>query len=109
LRIKKDDEHGLSNLLTGNVKVGDCLVKTSFGFDLVAGGAIPPNPAELIVSDSMQALLDSAAKHYDYIICDAPPVGIITDAAALSSLCDGVLRSDLISTISEYPKTTSLK
>ena len=27
----------------------------------------------------------------DYIICDAPPVGIITDAAALSPLCDGVL------------------
>ena len=28
---------------------------------------------------------------YDYIICDAPPVGVITDAAALSPLCDGVL------------------
>lgn len=91
LHMKKDDKHGLSNLLTGNVKVGDCLVKTKYGFDLVAGGAIPPNPAELISSDSMQALLDSAAMHYDYIICDAPPIGIITDAAALSPLCDGIL------------------
>ena len=91
LRIMKDNKVGLSNLLSGNVKVGDCLIKTQYGFDLIAGGHVPPNPAELISSDAMRDLLDVAAKHYDYIICDAPPVGIITDAAALSPLCDGVL------------------
>lgn len=91
LRITKDIKHGLSNLLLGNVKVGDCLIKTQFGVDVIAGGPIPPNPTELIASDSMRDLLNVAAQHYDYIICDAPPVGIITDAAALSPLCDGVL------------------
>jgi capsular exopolysaccharide synthesis family protein len=91
LRIMKDNKLGLSNLLTGSVKVGDCLIQTDFGFDLIAGGPVPPNPAELIGSDAMRDLLNVAAKHYDYIICDAPPVGIITDAAALSPLCDGVL------------------
>ncbi len=91
LQIANDANQGLSNLLSGNVKVGDCLINTQYGFDLIAGGPIPPNPAELITSDSMRDLLNIAAKHYDYIICDAPPVGIITDAAALSPLCDGVL------------------
>lgn len=91
LRIMKDNKLGLSNLLSGNVKVGDCLIQTQFGFDLIAGGPVPPNPAELIGSDAMRDLLTVAAKHYNYIICDAPPVGIITDAAALSPLCDGVL------------------
>lgn len=91
LRIMKDTKLGLSNLLSGNVKVGDCLIKTQYGFDAITGGPIPPNPAELIASDSMRDLLNVAAQHYDYIICDAPPVGIITDAAALSPLCDGVL------------------
>jgi len=91
LRLTNDAKQGLSNLLSGNVKVGDCLIKTQYGFDLIAGGPIPPNPAELITSDSMRDLLNIAAQHYDYIICDAPPVGIITDAAALSPLCDGVL------------------
>lgn len=91
LRIAKDSKSGLSNLLSGNIKVGDCLIKTQYGFDVIAGGAIPPNPAELIGSDAMRNLLNVAAQHYDYIICDAPPVGIITDAAALSPLCDGVL------------------
>lgn len=91
LRIVNNANQGLSNLLSGNVKVGDCLLKTQYGFDLITGGPIPPNPAELITSDAMRDLLNIAAKHYDYIICDAPPVGIITDAAALSPLCDGVL------------------
>ena len=91
LRLVKDAKKGLSNLLSGNVKVGECLVKTEYGFDTITGGPIPPNPAELIGSDAMGDLLNVAANHYDYIICDAPPVGIITDAAALSPLCDGVL------------------
>ena len=91
LRLKRDANSGLSTLLTGDVKVGDCLINTNFGFDLIPGGTIPPNPAELIASDRMRELLDVAAKHYDYIICDTPPVGVITDAAALSPLCDGVV------------------
>lgn len=91
LGMNNQIELGLSSLLSGNVKVGDCLTKTKYGVDLIAGGPIPPNPAELITSEAMKDLLKVALNHYDYIICDTPPVGVITDAAALSSLCDGVL------------------
>lgn len=91
LRLKMDAGLGLSTLLTGDVKVGDCLITTEQGVDVIAGGLIPPNPAELIGSDAMRELLQVASRQYDYVICDTPPVGIITDAAALSPLCDGVL------------------
>ena len=91
MRIKKDHNAGLSTLLTSDAKVGDCMIKTEHGVDVIPGGPIPPNPAELITSDGMRELLNVAAKHYDYIICDTPPVGVITDAAAFSPLCDGVL------------------
>lgn len=91
LRLKKDPNMGLSTLLNGDVKVGECLLRTEYGIDVISGGPIPPNPAELIGSDAMRELLKIAAERYDYIICDAPPVGVITDAAALSPLCDGVL------------------
>lgn len=91
LRLKMDAGLGLSTLLTGDVKVGDCLITTEQGVDVIAGGLIPPNPAELISSDAMRELLQVASRQYDYVICDTPPVGIITDAAALSPLCDGVL------------------
>ena len=49
------------------------------------------NATELIQSEVMQTLLKSVEEHYDYIIMDTPPVGVITDSAALSSLCDGVI------------------
>ena len=91
LQVANDTNQGLSNLLSGNARVGDCMTRTQVGVDLISGGTIPPNPAELIASEAMRDLLNVAAQHYDYIICDAPPVGIITDAAALSPLCDGVL------------------
>lgn len=91
LRLKMEAELGLSTLLTGEVKVGDCLMTTEQGVDVIAGGLIPPNPTELIGSEAMKELLQVASQRYDYVICDTPPVGIITDAAALSPLCDGVL------------------
>lgn len=91
LRLKKDPLMGLSTLLNGEMKVGECLLNTECGIDVIPGGPIPPNPVELISSGSMKGLLQEAMEHYDYIICDAPPVGIVTDAAELSPLCDGVL------------------
>lgn len=91
MRLKSQNNFGLPSLLTGEAKVGDCLIHADCGVDVIAGGPIPPNPAELIGSEAMRELLRVAAQRYDYIICDAPPVGVITDAAALSPLCDGVL------------------
>lgn len=91
LRLTMRAGIGLSTLLTGEVKVGDCLMTTEQGVDVIAGGLIPPNPAELIGSEAMRELLQVASQRYDYVICDTPPVGVITDAAAMSPLCDGVL------------------
>ena len=91
LHIRTDASRGLSTLLTGQVKVRDCLKTTEQGVDVIGSGLVPPNPTELICSDAMRELLQDMSKQYDYVICDTPPVGIITDAAALSPLCDGVL------------------
>ena len=59
--------------------------------DVLLSGTMPPNPAELLSSPQMKELLDRLSDRYDYIICDTPPVGIVTDAAALSQFCDGVI------------------
>ena len=91
LSLQQEQPTGLSALLNGDVKIGECLVRTTFGVDVIADGPIPPNPAELIKSDAMQSLIRGSEAYYDYIIFDTPPVGVITDAAALSSLCDGVV------------------
>ncbi|MBQ7769455.1 MAG: CpsD/CapB family tyrosine-protein kinase [Oscillospiraceae bacterium] len=91
LKLEQENETGLSALLNGSVKITDCLIRTEYGVDVIANGPTPPNPAELIKSDAMHSLLKGAENHYNYIIFDTPPVGVITDAAALSPLCDGIL------------------
>ncbi len=59
--------------------------------NILCGGTIPPNPAELLSSSKMSVLLDSLCQEYDYILLDTPPVNLVADAIALSALSDGVI------------------
>ncbi len=61
------------------------------GLDCLTSGSIPPNPAELLASESMKELLDDLSRIYDYILLDTPPVTVVTDAAALSRYVSGVM------------------
>ena len=56
--------------------------------DLIFSGAIPPNPAELLMNDRMKALLKSMEGEYDYIIVDTAPTMIVTDTLLISPLAD---------------------
>ena len=55
---------------------------------LIGSGPIPPNPAETLMSDRTAVLLEDLKSQFDYIIMDAPPVGIITDAQILADVAD---------------------
>jgi len=58
---------------------------------IVSSGPIPPNPAETLMSDRTSLLIDTLKKQFDYIIIDAPPIGIIADAQLLASYADVTL------------------
>lgn len=90
LNIKRDPEKNVATVLAGLAELEDSIVETVHGFDALLGGVTPPNPAELIGSQEMVKLMDQALEKYDFVICDTPPVGLVTDAAALGALCDGV-------------------
>jgi len=59
--------------------------------DLIQAGAIPPNPAELLLHPRAEQLMEQLKSQYDYILMDAPPVGIVTDAQLLSRYADACL------------------
>ncbi|HEX6308925.1 MAG TPA: polysaccharide biosynthesis tyrosine autokinase [Longimicrobiales bacterium] len=59
--------------------------------DFLSGGVHPPNPAELLASDRMKALLEECRSRYDSVIIDAPPLNLVTDASLIGALSDGVL------------------
>lgn len=93
LGARKDHNRmGLSAVLIGQSEMEDVIFShAAYGVDYILGGSLPPNPAELLGSEKMEQILNTARQKYDYVICDTPPVGTLTDAAVLSRFCDGVL------------------
>lgn len=80
---------GLSHFLSGRVEVKDVIVKTQQdGLYMIFAGVVPPNPAELLGTKKLEALLEGARKAYDYVIIDAPPLGNVIDAAVIARSCD---------------------
>ena len=93
LRFENKSMKGLTSLLAGTSKLedGNIFSHHKLKFDFIPAGAIPPNPAELLASPMMNDLLKALEMGYDYIIMDTPPVGVVTDAAALSRFSHGVI------------------
>ncbi|AWX45815.1 Tyrosine-protein kinase CpsD [Flagellimonas maritima] len=52
--------------------------------DIIYSGKIPPNPAELLMSDRVGKLLDEVSKIYDYVIVDTAPLMVVTDTLLIS-------------------------
>jgi non-specific protein-tyrosine kinase len=63
----------------------------SLGLDLLVCGPVPPNPSELLSSQSMGALIRSASAEYSFIILDSSPMLALADSRILAPLVNGVL------------------
>lgn len=92
---------GLSQYLTGQKRAEEVIYGTNVeNFDILFSGPYAPNPAELFESSLMRELLEEAAKHYDYVLVDTPPVGSLIEGAIIAQYCDGailVIKSGAIS------------
>jgi capsular exopolysaccharide synthesis family protein len=84
-----DNSQGLTNFLAGDMKPFEITQMTSFsGLFVIPSGPLPPNPAELLGSAKMAALLDLAKEKFDYVVLDGPPVLGLADAPLLGSIAD---------------------
>jgi len=52
--------------------------------DVLLSGKVPPNPAELLMSDRMKPLFDKVSSQYDYVIVDTAPAMLVTDTLLFS-------------------------
>ena len=81
---------GLTDVLIGRAELADVLQKWGRTYLYVLpSGRIPPNPSELLGSRNMEHLLSTLASEVDYVIVDAPPVLLVTDAAVISKFTGG--------------------
>jgi capsular exopolysaccharide synthesis family protein len=83
---------GLTTVLIGTIELEDAVQESPVdNLRVLASGAIPPNPSELLQSRTMTEIVERARKEYDVIVIDAPPLLPVTDAALLASQADGAL------------------
>ena len=92
-RLALEQAPGLSNLLANLCSPEEALRETSYfsNWYVMPSGDIPPNPSELLGSARMEELLDKLSRSFDFIILDLPPIGIVSDALAVSTITDGLL------------------
>ncbi|BAI97050.1 protein-tyrosine kinase [Sphingobium sp. TA15] len=77
---------GISELMTGQAKMDQVIVDSGVpGVSLLPCGAIPPSPAELLVTPAIDSLLATVRERYDTVLIDAPPVLGLSDACLLAS------------------------
>ena len=85
-------EPGLTDILIGTSAAREAIRPNVIqGLDVLPGGALPPNPSELLGSEAMRRLLGELRAQYDTIIFDTPPALAVTDATVLGTNADAVI------------------
>jgi capsular exopolysaccharide synthesis family protein len=87
-----DRRVGLSSFLTGTATL-EAVIRQTFipNMFFISSGPVPPNPAELLTSARIRALLEELRTKFDRIIIDSPPVATVTDTSILANMVDGVI------------------
>lgn len=87
-----DPAIGLTTALVGKTEIHDAIqVHEASGLHVLASGAKPPNPTEILQSKITQDLIRRLRSSYDMVIIDAPPLLPVADASVLAKLADGVI------------------
>ncbi|WP_339609693.1 polysaccharide biosynthesis tyrosine autokinase [uncultured Planktosalinus sp.] len=85
---------GVTNFLIGeSTNLEQYARKTTLSpkLDVISSGPIPPNPAELWMSESTGMFFDVLKEHYDYVIVDTAPCLLVTDTLLISKYADTTL------------------
>ena len=82
-------DKGLSTIIIRKSTIEESIFKTAIpDMDSILCGPVPPNSSELVLSERVKDILQYGREHYDYVIVDTPPLGLISDALILMSLAD---------------------
>jgi len=101
-------ERGLSEVVSGSLTLGQALHRDVVpGLDFLSTGVLPPNPSEVLGASSALELLREAARQYELVLIDTPPVLAVADAALLAVHVGAVFlvaRAD-VTTLGELQET----
>ncbi|MGB0880109.1 MAG: polysaccharide biosynthesis tyrosine autokinase, partial [Polaribacter sp.] len=88
-----ENKKGVTNYLTDrNLKLDDIKfnIPELGSLDIISSGIIPPNPAELLISEGVERLFNEVKNYYyyDYVIVDTAPINLVTDTLLISKYAD---------------------
>ncbi|MBQ1938285.1 MAG: polysaccharide biosynthesis tyrosine autokinase [Bacteroidales bacterium] len=85
----QSSDRGVSTFLNGkDDKLGELILSIDNQLDLLPAGNLPPNPAELLLSDKFEKMVQALREKYDYIFFDCPPIDIVADTSIIARQTD---------------------
>ncbi len=98
----RETVRGVTDILMGEISIDEIMITPGFdNFYFIPGGAVPPNPADLIESQRISQFIEEAKDEYDMVLFDTAPLLSAVDPAILATKVDGVL---LVYRIGTVPK-----
>lgn len=93
LTIERSKKGVVNYLVDPELSLADVIRNTGAhpNLDILTSGPKPPNPGELILSPRLRTMLDELRNTYDFIIIDAPPVGLVADALQMKDLAQATM------------------
>ncbi len=83
---------GLAHVLTGKATLEKAICNCeSLNLSVLVAGDVVANPSTLFDQDAMKAIVETLKSQFDYVILNAPPVSVVTDASILGQYVDGAL------------------
>ena len=88
------DKRGITTFISGNDSSYEALEEqivhsvANNNLDVLPAGIIPPNPSELISREQLDRAVELLKEHYDYILLDTPPVGLVSDTLSIGRVAD---------------------
>lgn len=85
-------QFGIHALLSGRASLEQTIVPTQYE-NLMFLDCEPniPNPPDILASRRFASMVSTLSREFDFVIFDAPPVGVFVDAAIIGSVADGTL------------------
>ena len=88
------NQAGFTDYIAGNdMTINQIIKKSEFhsNLDIMVSGAIPPNPAELLMLPKVETVFEELRKQYDYIIVDTAPSMLVADSILINKYADSTL------------------
>ena len=88
------DKKGITDFLSGSDLSYEALeAQITHGvvnknLDVLPAGVIPPNPGELISREQLDLAIQLLKEHYDYVLLDTPPIGLVSDTLSIGRVAD---------------------